>query len=270
VIYTCHGFHFYEGQAALLHALYRTMERTVAPWTDYLVTVNHEDFAAATNLGGIDRARVRYIPGIGVDTDRIRPSDDPAERGRLRAELGVDPDAFMLTMVAELAPVKRHEHLFAALALARDPRVVVVLVGEGPLESKLRERAVALGIMDRLRWAGYRRDIPALLGASDALTLVSEREGLPRSVLEAMAAGLPIIGTQTRGIADAVGADAGWIVPKNDVAALAAAIELAAASPAELRSRGESALERAVTEFALPKIINAYEELYREALTSSV
>ena len=109
----------------------------------------------------------------------------------------------MLTMVAEFAPVKRHAHLFEAFAQVADPRVVLVLVGDGPLESTLREKAVALGISDRIRWAGYRRDIPAVLAASDALVLCSEREGLNRSVLEAMAAGKPVIGTETRGIADA-------------------------------------------------------------------
>jgi glycosyltransferase involved in cell wall biosynthesis len=270
VIYTAHGFHFYRGQPALPNTLYRTMERAAAPWTDYLVTINQEDLAAARDLGGIDSACVRYVPGIGVDTDRFAPSRDAVLRAKLRAQLDVGPDAFMITMVAEMAPVKRHEHLFEALAQARDPRITTVLVGEGPLESLLREKAVALGITDRIRWAGYRRDVPSVLAASDALTLVSEREGLPRSVLEGMAAGLPIIGTQTRGITDAVGSDAGWIVSKYDVFALAAALDMAAADSAELARRGAAARERAVAEFSLPRIIDAYEELYREALASRV
>ncbi len=267
VIYTAHGFHFYEGQAPLPHALYRTMERVAAPWTDYLVTINQEDLEAARGLGGIDPRRVRYIPGIGVDTDTFAPGQDAEARLPLRSALGVPPDAFMLTMVAEFGPVKRHAHLFEALARVRDPRIVLVLAGEGPLESGLREKAAAIGISDRIRWAGYRRDVPALLAASDALVLVSEREGLARSVLEGMAAGLPIIGTQTRGIADAVGPDAGWIVPKQDVAALAAAIDTAASSAEELGRRGAAARERAIREFSLPRIIDDYEELYREALS---
>jgi glycosyltransferase involved in cell wall biosynthesis len=121
-----------------------------------------------------------------------------------------------------------------------------------------------------VRFAGYRRDIPAVLAATDALVLVSEREGLNRSVLEAMAAGRPVIGTDTRGIADAIGPDAGWIVPKNDGAALSAAIDAAAGDPAEIASRGGAARTRAEREFALPRIIAEYEELYREALASRV
>ena len=270
VIYTAHGFHFYEGQSALPHTVYRTMERTAAPWTDYLVTINGEDFDAARSLGGISPERVRYIPGIGVDVDRFAPSRDPRTVAEVRAGLDVDTDAFMLAMVAELAPVKRHAHLFEALAQVRDSRVVLVLVGDGPLEQALRDKARSLGISNRIRWAGYRRDVPALLAAGDALTLVSEREGLARSVLEGMSVGLPIVGTQTRGIADAVGSTAGWIVPKNDVSALAAAIELAASDDEELHRRGAAARERVVREFSLPTIIAAYEELYREALASTV
>jgi glycosyltransferase involved in cell wall biosynthesis len=271
VIYTAHGFHFYKGGSATGNLAYSSMERLAAPWTDYLVTINAEDYATAQTLPGIASSHVRLIPGIGVDTDRIAPGAVPAEQvAAVRQELDISDDAFMLTMVAEFGAVKRHAHLFEALARARDPRVVLVLVGTGPLESQLRERALALRIADRIRWAGYRRDIPAVLAASDALALVSEREGLPRSVLEGMAAGLPIIGTDTRGIADAVGSDAGWIVAKHDVDALARAIDQAATSPAEVARRGSAARARAVAEFALPRIIEEYEELYREALASLV
>ena len=188
----------------------------------------------------------------------------------MRSDLGISKHAFVLTMVAEFGPVKRHDHLFKALARVNDPHVVLVLVGDGPLESTLREKAVALGLSDRIRWAGYRRDIPAVLAASDALVLCSEREGLNRSVLEAMAAGKPVIGTQTRGIADAITPETGWVVPKHDVAALAAAIEEAAADRTEAARRGAAARVRAEREYALPRIIDAYEELYREALASRV
>ncbi len=269
LVYTAHGFHFYEGGHAPANALYARMERTAAPWTDYLVTINREDYAAARAFATIDPERVRYIPGIGVDTDRFSPDAiGPEEVARIRQDLGVPPGSFMLTMVAEFAPVKRHAHLFDALARVQDPNVVLVLVGDGPLESTLREKAVALGLSGRIRWAGYRRDVPALLAASDALVLCSEREGLNRSVLEAMSSGRPVIGTDTRGIADAITPDSGWVAEKNDPAALAAAIEEAATHPAETRRRGAVARERALAEYALPRIIDAYEELYREALAS--
>ena len=276
VIYTAHGFHFYQGQRPAPHALYRTMERMAGRWTDYLVTINAEDFAAARALGTIAEDRVRFIPGIGVDTIRFAENLDlsvrKATRAAVRAGLSVADDAFMLTMIAEFGAVKRHALALEALACVTDPRVTLVLVGDGPLESTLRENPAALRVADRVRWTGYRRDIPDVLAASDAALLVSEREGLPRSVLEAMAAGRPVIGTRTRGISDAVGDDsdsaspAGWIVDKHSPSALAAAIDLAADDPVECARRGDIGRARVEAEFALPRIISAYEELYREAL----
>ncbi len=268
VIYTAHGFHFFEGGSRAGNMAYRTMERAAAPWTDFLVTINDEDTRAARSLG-LPASQVRHIPGIGVDLTRFSEGKIPLEQARaVREGLDVDPSDFMLTMIAELAPVKRHDHLLAALALTTNPAIRLVLVGDGPLESELREKTLALGITEKVRWAGYRRDVPAILAASDALALVSEREGLPRSVLEAMAAGTPVIGTRTRGITDAV-ESTGWIVAKDDVAALASAIDEAASNPDLTRQRGELARERAEL-FALPRIIDAYEELYREALASRV
>lgn len=266
VIYTAHGFHFYRGQKPLPHAAYRTMERAAARWTDYLVTINAEDHEAARSFGTIELSRVRLIPGIGVDPAPF--AGVPAEQAAgVRRELGVAEDAFLLLMIAEFGAVKRHAHLLDALKLVRDARVVVVFVGDGPLEADVRARVSELELDAKVRFAGYRRDVPALLAAADALALVSEREGLPRSVLEGMAAGRAIIGTRTRGITDLVEPDSGWIAPKHDAEALARLIEDAAADPEECARRGAAGRARVLGTYALPLIIDAYEELYREALS---
>ena len=104
------------------------MERVAAPWTDYLVTINREDFDAARSLRGIDPDRVRYIPGIGVDCERFAPGALPAEEvARVREELGgggrhpSGEERFLLTMVAEFGAVKRHALALDAFARATDP-----------------------------------------------------------------------------------------------------------------------------------------------------
>ena len=271
LIYTAHGFHFFRGQNALLNLAFRTLERVAARWTDHLVTINAEDFEAARGFGTIDRARVRLIPGIGVDTMAFaEEAIDPDEVEAVRHELAVPADAFMLLMIAEFAPVKRHAFVLDALARVPDGHVVLVLAGAGPLEEDVRAEVTRLGLGDRVRFAGYRRDIPALLAASDALVLASRREGLARSVLEAMSVGRPVIGTRTRGIADAVPEGTGWIVPTDDPAALAKAIHDAAGFPAEVARRGAAARSVARRTYDLPLIIDAYEELYRDALASRV
>jgi glycosyltransferase involved in cell wall biosynthesis len=273
VVYTAHGFHFFAGGPPIANLAYRMLERIAAPWTDYLVTVNAEDLEAARGSGGLDPERVRLIPGIGVDCERFAPGAVPEEdAARVRAQLGGDrgAGAFLLTMVAEFGAVKRHALALDALSHVEDGRVHLALVGDGPLEAAVREQVARLGLSDRVTFAGYRRDIPAVLAASDALLLTSEREGLNRSVLEAMASGLPVIGTDTRGITDAVREDAGWIVGHDDVAALARAIDAAAADAGERTRRGAAARTRACTVFAVERIVAAYDGLYREALTYRV
>lgn len=270
IIYTAHGFHFYEGQSPLGHFIFRSLEQTAAPWTDYLVTINAEDHEAALGFPGIRAERVRHIPGIGVDTDAYsRDMVSPEATEGIRRELDIAEDAFVIAMVAEFSAVKRHEHLFTALAQITNPDVVVVLAGSGELESYLRRRADELGVSDRLRWAGFRDDIPALLAAGNALTLVSAREGLPRSVMEAMSMQVPVIGTRTRGITDVVG-DTGWIVDKHDVQALASAIDSAAGDRAATAARGMTARIRIEQNFAFPDVLASYERLYEEAASESV
>jgi len=267
VIYTAHGFHFYEGQSFAGHTIFKTIEKAAAPWTDYLVTINDEDYQAALGFRGMRRERVRYIPGIGVDVDAYsRNGVQPQQTAEILSELEIPKGAFKIAMVAEFSPVKRHEHLFKALVHVKDPRVIVILAGDGEAESHLRRRAAELGIEHRLRWAGFRNDIPALLAACDALTLVSSREGMPRSVMEAMSMQLPVIGTRTRGIIDVVG-DAGWLVDKHDISALAEAIDAAAADPEACVRIGEQARARIGENFAFTDVLASYERLYEEALS---
>lgn len=267
VVYTAHGFHFYPGQKPLPHALFRTMERIAAGWTDFLVTINAADFSAAQVFGGIAPERVHYIPGIGVDCAQFAPdAADASARATIRADLDLAPEDVVIAMVAEFIPRKRHAFALDALSQVQNPQARLLLVGNGPDAEKVRAKARELGLDDRVRFAGYRRDTPALLASCDALLLCSEHEGLARSVLEGMASGLPIFGTDTRGIAEAVGDSGGWIVPKNDPGALAAAIDDALAHPGEFDRRGQAARERARTQFGIEAIIAAYDALWDEAL----
>lgn len=267
VVYTAHGFHFFEGGPVAANAVFRTLERTAAPWTDLLVTINAEDFSAARGLGGIDPERVRLLPGIGVDCGHYRPdAASLTRRAALRAELGVAPGDFMVAMVAEFAPLKRHAFALDALEACHRDDVVLCFVGAGPLEGEIRTTVVARGLSDRVRFAGYRRDVPGLLAASDALLLCSVREGLARSVLEAMASGLPVIGTDTRGIADAVTPETGWITSHDDPQALGHALAEAASDRTEASRRGAAGRERACAEFGIERVLAEHDRLYADAL----
>lgn len=268
VIYTAHGFHFYRGQPERPHRVFRAMERIAARWTDDIITLNAEDYSAALELGTIARDRVHLIHGIGVDCSLFRPQQATPETVRLRALFDVPEDHLMLTMVAEMNINKRHGFALevARVLHHRHAPVTIVFVGTGPLEGRLREQVREQGLSDVVQFAGVRHDMPEVLAATDLLMLVSEREGLPRSILEALACGTPAVGTATRGITDAIGDDS-LIAPKNDPVALAEIVISLAEDRDRLRSLGRAARSRAEHTFALPRIIKSVEDVYCRVLS---
>lgn len=272
VIYTAHGFHFHPGGNPIANAVFRAVERTAAHWTDELVTINPTDFEAARAFGVLPPERVHLIPGIGVDTTRFAPGAASAERAAsVRAELGIPADAAMVTMAAEFTPNKRHTLAIEALSRVSNDRIRLVLVGDGPLLAKTRRRTERLGLGDRVRFAGQRSDMDAVLAASDALLLCSAREGLNRSALEALASGVPVIGTPTRGIAEILGTDeAGWLAAGHDAASLAAAIDAAAGDPAERARRGATGRAKAEREYALTHVLDCYDRLFAAHVDADV
>src|SRR5262249_22933246 len=134
VIYTAHGFHFYEGRCRLRGALFRTLEQCAGRWTDFLVVINREDEQAARRYGIVPPARVRYMPGIGVDRWRYSAgAGSEADVARVRQELGVGSADRLFLMVAEFIARKRHRDALDALARLRRPEACLALAGAGPL-----------------------------------------------------------------------------------------------------------------------------------------
>ena len=157
--------------------------------------------------------------GVDVVVHGLPPSArgaQPGARSRIRRELGIPPEAFVLVQVANLRAEKAYPVMLEAARVATesDPDLVVLAVGQGPLEHDVRAMHAKLGLGDSVRLLGYRSDIPDLLAAADAFTLSSDFEGFPVSVMEAQAAGLPIVATAVGGIPDAVSEGVeGFLVP---------------------------------------------------------
>lgn len=268
IVYTAHGFHFHKGGNPLTNLAYRQLERSAAAWTDRIVTINEEDFAAARTFGTIPVDDVDLIRGIGVDTQRFRPDAVSAKSSAAaRRGLGAAKDDVLITMIAEFTPNKRHDLALQAMKQVKHGNVRLALVGDGPLAEHVGSEIKRLGLDDMVKVAGYRKDVESVIAASDALLLCSRREGLNRSALEAMAMGKPVIGTPTRGIADAVGENAGgWIATSDKADALAFAIDAAADSAGERDRRGKAALERARQLFSLTGVLGAYDGVFEAAM----
>lgn len=233
VVYTAHGFHFFKGASPLNWALYYPLERLFARLTDVLVTINKEDYARAARFPA---GAVRYVPGVGVDLERFGTPEPSAE---LRRELGLADDDFVVLSVGELNDNKNHATVLRAMAHPAAPRLQYLICGNGPRRHQLEDLARELGIDDRVHFLGYRRDIPLILGAADVFCLPSYREGLPLSLMEAMAAGKPVVCSRIRGSVDLVDpGEGGVIVESADQAGYANAFGLLAADRGLRQSMG--------------------------------
>lgn len=265
VVYTAHGFHFHRHGGALFNFLFRTVERLAAPWCDALVTINREDCQAARAAGFA--TRIEYMPGIGVDTGLWSPERvDPDAVATVRAELGLAPDDVLFLMVAEFNPGKRHRDVLAALGQPGLEKVHVAFAGDGPLRPILQDEAGAAGLAGRTHFLGFRRDIPALMRASRAVLLPSQREGLPRSLLEALSMGVPIIGADIRGIHELAEQGCGRLHTVGDALDLAAALRELAEQPAVAAAMGARGRARMVRDYDEQAVIRLHDALYADLL----
>jgi len=266
VLYTAHGFHFHGEGGRLGNLVFRTAERLAGRWTDYLVVINRDDERAALEHRIVPRERLRYMPGIGVDTSvYAADSVTDAQLRALRDEIGVTDQAPLLTMVGEFNPGKRQRDAVTALATARRRDVHLVLLGVGPLMDEVRAQAAAEGVADRVHLLGFRTDVPAWLAASFATILPSEREGLPRCIMESLCLERPVISTRIRGVRELVDEETGVLTAVGDTPAMAEAIDALAGDPDRCARMGRLGRER-MRAFDLAGVLTMHEDLYAEAL----
>lgn len=213
---------------------------------------------------GVPEARIRVIPS-GID---LAPFETPFDREAARASLGLDPGDVLAIQVAALAPHKSQTTLLQAAAKVAGtaPRLRVWIAGEGSLRDRLEAEHETLGLGERVRLLGFRVDVTALLRAADLFVLSSYLEGLGTSVLDAMAAGLPVVATEVGGVPEVVRhGETGLLVPPRDPEALAGAMSRLAGDPALRDSMGRAgrALAR---EFGADRTAGATRALYEELL----
>jgi glycosyltransferase involved in cell wall biosynthesis len=204
------------------------------------------------------RERVTYIPnGIVVE-----PYLHPVSRTAFCKEFGIAPERRVIGSVGRLIPAKAFDVLLTALAGGAFDEVELVLFGEGELRQSLAEQARALGIEHRVRFAGYRRDMPCLYGALDVYVHPARREGMPNALLEAMAARCSIVASSVNGARELIRDGVhGWLVPPDDANALADALDEALTNRAEAARRGRAAQERAAGEFTEQAMVERWERV---------
>lgn len=252
IVYTAHGFYFHDAMPTLTYRFYVLLEKLSGHWTDLLFTQSSEDARVAVTESIADKCDVVDI-GNGVNAELFDPADQVRRLGA-RTALGIPEDAFVVGVVSRLVREKGLvEFLEAAMALGNNfPKAYFLLVGErlssdhnASIVNELQTAQNQLG--PRLLAVGYRADVADLLGAMDVFCLPSYREGMPRSIIEAMMMALPVVATNIRGSREeVVDEQTGLLVPIRNAAALAQALERLIIDPELSRSMGRLGRQRAL------------------------
>lgn len=253
---TLHGITGTAGRARA----YLWLQRRALRRFDAVVSVS-VPLAERMRAGGVPAARIHVLP------NGFAPRADPLDRAAARAALGLG-DERAIGWVGRLSIEKGGDVAVEAMAKLGDRASRLVVIGEGPEAEPLRARALALGVADRIRWFGALADAGRYFGAFDAFLLSSRTEGTPMALLEAMAAGLPIVATRVGGVPDVVDERSAWLVPSEDPGAIAAALTAMAGSPDEARRRGIEARERVARQFGVEAWLDAYDDIYRSVVAA--
>lgn len=259
VIATVHGRSYYA-DGGRRRLAYRVVSRAAV-----MVAVSEDVRRFVVERTGVSARRVRVVyNGIGP----AGPVSGEA-RGRLRADLGIRDGERVVAVVGSLYGVKGHRYLLEAApsVLEACPSTVFLIAGRGECEAALREQARSLGIDARVRFLGFRQDVPALLAICDVFVQPSLSEGLSIAILEAMAAARPVVTTRVGGNPElVVDGQTGVLVEHSDAGRLASAVTRILTDPAEARRLGENGLSRVRSRFTIGAMVTEYEAIYDAAL----
>jgi glycosyltransferase involved in cell wall biosynthesis len=253
----------YEG-GSLLMAGYRLSNGLV----DHMTIISQ---AAADRFVGerIVPGRLLTVIANGVDMDRMR-NLPPETRGALRRAIVVGDDEFVWLAVGRFEIAKDYPNLLRAFreVRAREPRARLVIVGQGSLQAEAEALTDELGLRDAVRFLGARDDVPAVMSAADGYVMSSAWEGMPMVLLEAAAAGLPIVATAVGGNGEVVReGESGFLVPARDSATLGQGMLRLMALPAERRrAMGERGREHVRANYGLHRVAERWERVYWDAL----
>ncbi len=222
VVYTAHGFHFYQGAPLRNWMFYYPVEKLLARWTDVLVTVNKEDYRLA--LKKLKAGKVWRIPGIGIDTAKFPVYPKQVDRAAFCRKYDIPKDAVILLSVGELSRRKNHQAVIKAVAGIQKSDVYYVICGQGPLRNKLMRLAQRYSFADHVRMVGFQKELVVFYRNADVFVFPSLQEGMPVALMEAMACGLPCVVSDIRGNRELIDRQGGCLFKTENISQIQKAI----------------------------------------------
>ena len=256
VIFTAHGWSFTDGVTPSKAWTYRWAERVAAPLADKIITVSEYDRTLAIEQ--------RVAPSRKVVAIHNGMPDVPVG---LRADASAAPPR--IVMVARFEPQKDHTTALTALAAVRDLEWEIEFIGDGPLLGSAKEMAGRLGLLERVHFPGARRDVAERLASAQLFLLISNWEGFPRSILEAMRARLPVVVSDVGGSRESVvDAETGFVIARGDARTLAARLRLLLSDSALRARMGAAGRHRYEQYFTAQRMFQRTLEVYEAVLQS--
>jgi glycosyltransferase involved in cell wall biosynthesis len=242
----------------------RIINRYLGTFTDKVVAVSEEVKNEILRYDRVPEHKIAVIHN-GVDRERFINIDAQS----IRSEFHIPLSAPVVGTVGRFFPQKGQKYLLDAIAQLRNklPSIVVLMVGDGPLKDELENHAKNLGIQRNVMFTGIRRDIPALLAAMDVFVFPSLWEGFGNALIEAMAAGKPIVATDIPPVREIMNSEKlGIIVPPANPEAIATSLELLLSDKTFAQDLGNSAQEKAFSSFTIDNTVQRYRSLYKSIL----
>lgn len=266
VIHTFHGHVFHSYFGYLRTKFFLWLERLLAKFTDIIITVGEQQRNEIIGYRIAEPEKVVSIP-LGLDLKPFVTADVNPQQ--LRRELNLPPETLLVGIVARLVPIKNHLCFLKAVEIIahRLDNVRFLIIGDGELRGSLERKTRELNLESRVIFMGFQHSLTKIYAGLDVITLSSFNEGLPVALIEAMAAGTPVVSTDVGGVRDLIlDGDNGLLVPSNDHRALADAIHYLLTKPERRKMMGEAGRRKAYPQFDKNRLLEDIDRLYRKLL----
>ncbi|SFA76676.1 Glycosyltransferase involved in cell wall bisynthesis [Acetitomaculum ruminis DSM 5522] len=265
VIYTAHGFHFYNRAPLINWLLFYPVEKFLARFTDQIITINREDYEIAKAFKKKSNGNAANIHSVGVDANRFRPHKETGDV--VRKELNIPENAFHMINAAELNDNKNQIIVIDALARLNNENVYFSICGKGENKEKLEKYIEKKGLSNNVRLLGYRNDMERVLQSGDCFVFPSKREGLGVAAVEALLCGLPLIVSDNRGTKEyAVHRVNSYVCNVKDVNSFVKAIKLFEQNREKLKEMSENCRNSA-RYFKVDEVEKTMKKVYEKALS---